>query len=76
MLIEYLLLHNVLIIKKTEDSKKKQREEDDEFYMNKFNGKNNKNKIINIPQDQKLCYENIIKNLESRERQLYKNITD
>lgn len=64
----------ILIIKKTEDTKKKQREEDDKFYMNKFCGKNKKNKIINLPEDQKLSYENIIKNLESRERQLYKQI--
>ena len=42
--------------------------------MNKFCGKNKKNKIINLPEDQKLSYENIIKNLESRERQLYKQI--
>ena len=64
----------ILIIKKTEDTKKKQREEDDKFYMNKFCAKNKKNKIINLPEDQKLSYENIIKNLESRERQLYKQI--
>ena len=42
--------------------------------MNKFCAKNKKNKIINLPEDQKLSYENIIKNLESRERQLYKQI--
>ena len=64
----------ILIIKKTEDTKKKQKEEDDKFYMAKYSGKNNKNKIINLPTDQKESYENIIKNLEMRERKLYKTI--
>ena len=64
----------ILIIKKTEDTKKKQKEEDDKFYMAKYSGKNNKNKIINLPTDLKESYENIIKNLEMRERKLYKTI--
>ena len=64
----------ILIIKKTEDTKKKQKEEDDKFYQAKLSGKNFKNKIIDLPIDQKESYENIIKNLESSERRLYKTI--
>ena len=64
----------ILIIKKTEDTKKKQKEEDDKFYLAKLSGKNLKNKNINLSTDQKETYENIIKNLESRERRLYKRI--
>ena len=64
----------ILIIKKTEDTKKKQKEEDDKFYMAKLSGKNPKNKNINFTMDQKETYENIIKNLESHERSLYKTL--
>ena len=64
----------ILIIKKTEDTKKKQKEEDDKYYLAKMSGKNIKTKNINLTTDQKASYENIIKNLESRERRLYKSI--
>ena len=64
----------ILIIKKTEDTKKKQKEEDDKYYLAKMSGKNIKTKNINLTTDQKALYENIIKNLESRERRLYKSI--
>ena len=64
----------ILIIKKTEDTKKKQKEEDDKFYLAKLSGKNIKNKNINLTTDEKASYENIIKNLESRERRLYKTL--
>ena len=39
-----------------------------------MSGKNIKTKNINLTTDQKASYENIIKNLESRERRLYKSI--
>ena len=64
----------ILIIKKTEDTKKKQKEEDDKYYLAKISGKNIKNKNINLSNDEKVTYENIIKNLESHERRLYKTI--
>ena len=64
----------ILIIKKTEDTKKKQKEEDEKFYLAKFSGKTPKNKTINFSNDEKETYENIIKNLEMRERRLYKSI--
>ena len=64
----------ILIIKKTEEAKKKQKEEDDKFYLAKLSGKNLKNKNINFTTDQKQTYENIIKKLESNERNLYKII--
>ena len=64
----------ILIIKKTEEAKKKQKDDDDKFYMAKLSGKNFKNKNINLTTDQKQIYENIIKKLESSERNLYKII--
>ena len=66
----------ILILKKIEDTKRKQKEEDDKFYTMKFGRKNQKNKIniIKLTEDEKLLYENIIKNLEMRERNLYKKI--
>ena len=64
----------ILIIKKTEDTKKKQKEEDDKYYLAKMSGKNIKNKNINLTTEEKTLYENIIKNLESSERKLYKSI--
>ena len=66
-LVKYL--HNsiqILIIKKIEDTKELQKEEDKAYYLWKYNAKGN----INISTDEKSLYENIITNLENKERKL------
>ena len=56
----------ILILKKIEDTKEKQKEEDEKYYLWKYNDREN----VDISTDQRSIYENIIKNLENRERKL------
>jgi hypothetical protein len=66
-LVKYI--HNsiqILLIKKIEDSKDRQKEEDKAYYLWKYTAKGTKT----ISVDQKNLYENIIINLENRERKL------
>ena len=56
----------ILILRKIEDTKQRQKEEDEKFYIWKYKDKKN----IQVSIDQQKLYENIIQNLESKERRL------
>jgi len=56
----------ILILRKIEDSKQRQKEEDEKFYLWKYKDKKN----IELSIDQRKLYENIIQNLENKERRL------
>ena len=60
----------ILLSKKIEDAKYEQKEEDEKY----FNEILQKNNFILLSQDEKKLYENIILNLEAKERKLVKKI--
>ena len=64
----------ILLKKKIEDSKEEQKEIDKKYYMEKNSKKGENQNKINIEDTNFLEYESIIKNLESKQRILTKNV--
>ena len=64
----------ILLKKKIEDSKEEQKEIDKKYYLEKNSKKGENQNKINIEDTNFLEYESIIKNLESKQRILTKNV--